>query len=259
MINELLPNDILKIVINMNCNVVCKYWYNMWVEKRTQLTINNGGNIPKISIDELVKLNIVNFNNYYSDIVTNIDLMKFTNITSLSLINNKSITNASLNHLTNLTDLKLDYYDNLSNCESFDFCTRIQKLSVTFSKRSVLSRYKQRWITLRETTNTEYYALGKFSNLTDLDITFCDYGSESIMSGLRKLDCLTNLQITRPVTSEYGHRSDIYYHISGIANLKTDLFSLRNPDGFSVNEKETMLRKLSDIFNVYEYNGVMGD
>jgi hypothetical protein len=260
MINELILDDILKIFINMDNNTVCKYWYDLWIKKQTKLTVNIVYNISKISVYNLLKLNIVDMHiGYYADVITNEELMKFTNITSLSLINNKSITNASLNYLTNLTDLKLDYYDNLSNKEPFDFCTNIKKLSVTFSKRSVLSTYKRYWITLKETTNTEYYALGKFTNLTDLDITSCDYGFHSIMSGLRELSSLTNLRITRPATSEYNYRSDTYNHISGIANLKTDLFSLNNPNGFSTQEKETMLRNLYDILSVYEYTGIMGD
>lgn len=259
MINDIIPDDILKIFINMNYNTVCKYWYDIWMKKRTQLTINVKSILPQIPIDNLLKLNIVAMHIDSSNTMTNDILMKFTNITSLSLINNKSINNASLNYLTNLTDLKLDYYDNLSNKESFDFCTHIKKLSVTFSKRSVLSTHKRYWITLMETTNTDYYALGKFSNVTDLDIIFCDYGSREIMSGLRKLDCLTNLQITRPATNQYSAMLDTYNHISGITNLATDLFSLRNPNGFSGQEKETMLQKLSGIFDVYEYTGIMGD
>lgn len=248
MINELIPDDILKILINIHYSIVCKYWYELWVKKQTKLTACIVPNITKSSIDSLLKLNIIDMHfpsNYYNN-----ELIKFTNITSLSLSNNKSITNASLNHLTNLTDLKLDYYDNLTNMESFDFCTNIKKLSISFSKVEIPSEGKRSWIILKN-VNVDNYRLHLFSNLTDLHIDFQDYGSRPIMNGLRKLSCLTNLQITRPPINNYNG-------LSGISNL-VNLFTLNNPDGFSSLEKLNMFYALPTIFSTYEYTGLIGD
>lgn len=249
MINEWIPDDILKILINIHCSVVCKHWYELWVKKQTKLTVCIPHNITKSSINSLLKLNIVDmdFNNsYYND-----DLKKFTNITSLSVAHNKAITNSTLKYFPNLTDLKLDYYDNLVDNESFDFCTNIKKLSVTFSKVMEPSEYKLSWIKLKNVDENNF-RLELFSNLTDLHIDFHDYGSYPILNGLRKLTNLTNLQITRPPSNNYNHQS-------GLSNL-TSLFSLNNPDGFTIQERADMLqRTLPGILSQYEYTGPIGD
>lgn len=94
MINDIIPDDILKMLINIQYSTVCKYWYNIWVSKRTKLTVRINRMITKSSINSLLKLN-----NIYNN-----KLIKFTDLTSLSLANNNTITNTSWNSFKNLTD-----------------------------------------------------------------------------------------------------------------------------------------------------------
>jgi hypothetical protein len=148
-----------------------------------------------------------------------------------------------------LTNLKLDYYDNLKPNEPFEFCSNIKSLSVTFSKVRELNSIKTQWIQLKNGHNDETI-LCKFSNLTDLHIESCDYGYNCIINGLKKLDCLTSINVDRRIYIDYNR--------STLTNL-TRLYNIYSDVGFSSQQKTSILDNLSWILSEYEYRGVMGD
>lgn len=135
LINSPLLVDILTIFINKSVNTVCKYWYNLWLEKPICMNLKNNNNVDiskfkniiefslgkntiiEPYLDKLPKLKIFNIDeNIY---VTNDILKNLTNLTSLSLNNNTIIEDESLRKLTNLKKLKIINanitYDSLKN------------------------------------------------------------------------------------------------------------------------------------------------